>query len=294
MRKAHKKTNQLTMCLISLALLAQLCMAPVGLAEQESPRNVGLYTAVQGRVTVQHHQPQGMSAPVPVALPDAVVVRDVIDTQLNSRTRAWFVDESILTVGERSRVEIAEHVYKPTQNLQNVRINLVAGKVRALVSQLMTGPGSTFEVRTNTAVSVARGTYFVAWYEENTSGIVNIGIHGQVEFTSEGKTVTVEPRHYSIALMGATPTDPLPYRGRNVPTEVMRAVHGTEMHEGPAPETPLEAVTAQGNMPSRTPLKTSKTTAEAFAEASQQQTGAAALFAAPTTPPFVTSTSGRE
>ena len=288
MRKPYTKTNHLTTCLISLALSAQFCVTPYGWAEQESQRQVGLYTAVQGRVTVQH---QGTSALVPVALPDAVLLRDVIDTQLNARTRAWLVDESILTVGEHSRVEIAEHVYKPAQDLRSVSINLVAGKVRALVSQLLTGPGSTFEVRTDTAVSVARGTYFVAWYEQNTSGIANIGNHGRVEFTSEGKTVTVEPGHYSMALLGAPPTNPAPYRGSNVPAEVMRAVHGTDMNESPAPETPLEAVTAQGDMPSVRPPKTSMTTAEAFAEASKQQTGAAALFAAPTTPPFVTSTS---
>ena len=65
---------------------------------------IGLYTAVSGNVRVVHI---GRTAAVPVKLREDVYFKDAIETQAGARAKALFQDDSILTVGENSRVEIS-------------------------------------------------------------------------------------------------------------------------------------------------------------------------------------------
>lgn len=166
---------------------------------------IGVITAVQGQVTMAH--PQAERA-VPAKIDDNVLFKDIIETQSESRTKALFDDDTLLTVGEHSRVEITEHIYDPSQNRRSLVVKLVRGKLRALISKVFDGSGSKFEIHTPTAVAAARGTYFVVWVEGELSGVVNIGTSGRVDFTSGGQTVSLAPGQFSVAPAGATPMLP--------------------------------------------------------------------------------------
>jgi hypothetical protein len=199
------KHRILVMMLISLCLYPSIAQAQGGsLAEDE----IGVFTAVLGTVTVAH---PGVARLQPVKLHDEVLFKDVIETHRESRTKAFFEDDSVLTVGENSRVEITEHIYNPDQNQRSMVVKLMQGKLRALVSKVFKGAGSKFEIHTPTAVAAARGTYFVVWTEHDTTGIVNIGESGRVDFTAGGTTVTVAPGQYSVVGPGGLPTSPAVY-----------------------------------------------------------------------------------
>jgi hypothetical protein len=135
--------------------------------------------------------------------------RDVIQTEKESRTKAFFQDDSILTVGENSRVEITEYIYDPEANLRRSVVKVMQGQVRALVSKVFKSNGSRFEVHTPSAVAAARGTYFTVWHENGQSGIINVGESGRVDFTSGGVTVAVDPGQFSLAEYGKAPSLPL-------------------------------------------------------------------------------------
>ena len=155
---------------------------------------IGVITFVQGQVTVAHLQ----SPPIPAKFRDDIRFQDVIETRQASRTKALFQDDSVLTVGESSRVEITEYIFNPHEDRRSVLINLVSGKVRALVGKVFAKPGSRFEVHTPTAVAAARGTYFVVWLNgRGRTGVANIGDHGQVDFTSKGRTIPILPGEFS-------------------------------------------------------------------------------------------------
>ncbi len=199
------KTPSLGMAIV----MVTLCLSPsLVWAQDASDEGIGLFTAVQGAVTVTH--PRAADT-LPVNLHDEVLFKDVIQTRHESRTKAFFEDDSILTVGEKSRVEITEYIYDPDRNLRRTVVKLAQGRLRALVAKVFNGPGSAFEIHTPTAVAAARGTYFVVWVENGVTGIVNIGNSGRVDFTSEGKTVTVAPGEYSVAAAGEPPAQPLVY-----------------------------------------------------------------------------------
>ncbi len=242
-----------------------------GALHAAEPESVGTFTAVQGQVSMTR---PGGAQPVSVKLSDAVFYKAVIETQDASRAKALFVDDSMLAVAENSKVQINEQVYDPKHGKRSLVFNLLEGKVRALVTKVFQGPGSRFEIRTPTAVAAARGTYFVVWVEKGAgetggssrgvaappageaapaslpnrefTGIANIGDSGNVDFTSNGQTVTVKPGHFAIAVPGQPPVAPAPL-AKNIPTQVSQAIRATSVVNAPKPETPSEMFKATAN-----------------------------------------------
>src|SRR5437867_6249912 len=150
---------------------------PVG-AEGLKQQAIGFYLTVIGKPAVVH---VGQPAAVPVKLREDVYFKDVIETQADSRAKALFDDDSILTVGENSRVEVSEYIYDPANNQRSTVLRLLLGKARALVGKLFAGRGSKFEVHTPGAVVAARGTYFVVWVEEKASQKIGMNEIGTVQ-----------------------------------------------------------------------------------------------------------------
>jgi len=196
------KNERFTISLIAATLLLSPALASAG---DSGPGGVGVYTAVMGMVTVTH---PGEARVLPVKLHDEVLFKDVIQTEKESRTKAFFQDDSVLTVGENSRVEITEYIYDPDAKLRRSVVKVMQGQVRALVSKVFKSNGSRFEVHTPSAVAAARGTYFTVWHENGQSGIVNVGESGRVDFTAGGVTVAVDPGQFSVAERGMAPSLP--------------------------------------------------------------------------------------
>ncbi len=216
---------------------------PVG-AQIAKKNVIGLFTAVAGKVMVTH---VGQPAATPTKLHADVYFKDAIETQAGARAKALFQDDSILTVGEKSRVEISEHVYNPANNQRSTVLKLVQGKARVLVGKFFAGAGSKFDVHTDTAVAAARGTYFVVWLEApaGTTGVANIGTSGTVGFTSGGQTVEVGPRTFSFALPGAPPSLPVTITPTG-PAGVNEAIAGTEVDDMPKEESSAEVAKQSG------------------------------------------------
>lgn len=249
---------------------------PVG-AQEIASQAIGLYTAVAGQVTAIH---AGQASAVPVSLRGDVFFKDVIETQAGARAKALLQDDSLLTIGEKSRLEISEHIYDPANNRRSAVLRLVRGTVRALVGKAL-GGGSRFEVHTPTAVAAARGTYFVVWIEgqpgdqlgmsevgrvrpvlfqgfdfvqlpAGTTGVANIGSSGGVDFTSGGQTVNVGPGTFSTAPPGGPPIPPANITA-NPPRGVVGAIKGTEQADAPKQESPGQRAAAIGGGPGAGP-----------------------------------------
>lgn len=261
---------QRCLTILCLPLVTALWDTPLWAETRPSPA-VGSFTAVQGKVIMAHH---GTPASLQVKVSDDVLFKAVIETRNASRTKALFLDDTLLTIGENSRVEITEQVYDPANNRRTTVMSLIRGQVRALVGRVFEGAGSRFEIHTPTAVAAARGTHFVVWLDEkpaqtggqapeaeprvqpvsltptelaqtigSATGLVNVGESGNVDFTSGGKTVTVKPKEYSLALAGQPPSAPVPYGG-NAPSQVTTAIAGTLLRDMVRRETFREIVQA--------------------------------------------------
>jgi FecR-like protein len=269
-----------------VAIVSSVLLLAAATVWAESPSvandqiDVGIFTAVEGKVIVTH---PGLRKALPAKLQEGVLFKDVIETDKESRTKALLNDDSILTVGEHSRVEVTEHIYDPNKDVRSVVVSLVKGKVRALVGRVFKGSGSKFEIHTPTAVAAARGTYFVVWHVNGSSGIANIGRHGEVGFSSGGQTVTVAPGSFSISPPGGgPPVPPAPLTGGNTPAQVTAAVQGTSLPDAPESENPSRAAAASGGT---APVQSPPSNANVPASTSGAFTGTAPSSTPGTLPP---------
>ena len=225
-------------------------------AEDTEP--AGIVLAVQGTVTMQ---PATMTPPMPLHQFDEVGPLSIFDSQAGSRCKVLYADDSLLTLGDNSRLEVAEQSYRSGSDQRAFVAHLTRGSVRALVARQFEGDNSTFEIDAGTSAVTARGTYFVTWVNgkppagkrpvdeegmemEGASGVANIGRSGVVAFTSGGATVLVLPGQFSIALPGAPPSMPTSIQTSIVP--VASAISGTVLPDTPKKESPREALAAAG------------------------------------------------
>lgn len=78
-------------------------------------------------------------------------------TLKESRAKIQLADQSVVTIGEKTTVEMSQ--FKLKENARIVELKLLAGKVRVKVAKFLKGD-SHFEMRTNESVLAARGTDF--------------------------------------------------------------------------------------------------------------------------------------
>ena len=228
----------------------------VAVAEEEP---VGIVLAVQGTVTMQ---PATMTPPVPLRQFDEIGRLSILDSQPGSRCKLLYADDSLLTLGDNSRLEVVEQSYEAGGDQRAFVAHLARGTVRALVARQFEGDNSTFEIDAGTSAVTARGTYFVTWVNGKPPARKasrrtkrewrwrapavsrTSGGNGDVAFTSGGATVLVLPGQFSIALPGAPPSMPSSIQTHIVP--VASAISGTALPDTPKKESPREALAAAG------------------------------------------------
>jgi len=112
----------------------------VALAEEEP---AGIVLAVQGTVTMQ---PATMTPPVPLRQFDEIGRLSILDSQPGSRCKVLYADDSLLTLGDNSRLEVMEQSYETGSDQRAFVAHLARGTVRALVARQFEGDNSTFEI----------------------------------------------------------------------------------------------------------------------------------------------------
>lgn len=115
-------------------------------AAAESASEVGAVVQLRGTASIQRE-----SNVLGASLKDRVQLRDVIETSDSSRAKLLFIDDSILTLGAKSKANIEQFVYSKEGGGASI-FNLLEGSMRAVVGK------TKFEVHTSTTVAAARGT----------------------------------------------------------------------------------------------------------------------------------------
>ncbi len=139
--------KQLPGIILLLAFLA----APAQAAQQ-----VGSVVAMRGSVAIE--RPSGR---VEAKVKSAFEFQDTVVTSAASRAKLLFVDDSVLTLGDSSRMNIKEFIHSSGDRGKSI-FNLLDGKMRAVVGK------TRFQVETPTAVAAARGT--VIYFETGKIG----------------------------------------------------------------------------------------------------------------------------
>ncbi len=215
-------------CLWGAATAIVLLAAADAAWPQQGSDAVGGVIVVRGAAATVTHA--GASASAQPAVKQALFAHDRIETGRQSTVKALFRDDSLLTVGERTLLELADYVYDADRRIRRVMLVLAHGVVRALVGQAFAGPASMFSIQAGSATVAAHTTYFVVWIDQEGTGVVNIGTSGLVQFSAGGQTMAVKPGHFSIAPVGQPPRISQPVTD-TAPEPVARAVAATDVKE---------------------------------------------------------------
>ena len=202
-----------------------LAMAAVAGWAQQEPDAIGVITTIRGTVSVEH---SGSPISVRLAIRQPLLVNDAINVAAHSKVKALLHDDTMLAMGQQTRMKIDEYLHAPDQQVRRMVVHLEQGTMRVLVGRAFSGLGSTFVIRAGTANVIANAAYCVVWRHEEETGVANIGSGGAVSFMAGGRVVILEPGFYSIAQAGKPPSAEAPMSAK-APPVVREAIGETEV-----------------------------------------------------------------
>ena len=108
----------------------------------------------------------------PLTIGDAVQIGETVVTGADGRLRLVFVDGSLITLGNSSRLMVTWFSHDGEQRRRLASLDLTSGIVRAEVADV--GPDSGFDVRMPIAVASVRGTDLVATMDPASAAVVTV------------------------------------------------------------------------------------------------------------------------
>ncbi len=149
-------------------LCVALCLSAAAQQNAGQPGRAGGNRQIAGRVTavlntgtIERGAPPN---PAKIAAEQGTKVQwnDVLTTADDGRLRVLLRDQSILSLGSKSRMVVVQH----NPAIQQTALEVTYGRLRARVTEITQSSGS-FEIRTPTAVAGVIGTDFVVDVDEH-------------------------------------------------------------------------------------------------------------------------------
>ncbi|MBI4125759.1 MAG: FecR domain-containing protein [Deltaproteobacteria bacterium] len=95
--------------------------------------------------------------PARAVLQYAVFLEDQIETRASGGVKILFVDDTLLTVKENSKVLITQFLFNPKAKQRSIALEAIFGRLRTIVTRFV-GKDQLVEIKTPTAVAGIRGT----------------------------------------------------------------------------------------------------------------------------------------
>jgi hypothetical protein len=111
---------------------------------------VGTMVAIRGKAIIERDKKA-----IEAKVKDSILLKDTVSTMEASKAKMLFIDDSVLTLGEKSKVVIEEFIYTKEKEGRSI-FNLLDGKMKSIVGK------TKFEVHTPTSVAAARGTVILS------------------------------------------------------------------------------------------------------------------------------------
>lgn len=138
---------------------------------------VGRLTQVEGRVDLLKG---GKLPAVALKVNDTVEPGDVIRTKSLSKAQITFIDNSLLTLSQESRIAIEEFKFEPGQGKRQAVLEIFQGLALAVVNKVLKAEEPDFVIKTQTAIVGVRGTEIGMRNQPNSSTILNFQGRTQV------------------------------------------------------------------------------------------------------------------
>jgi len=177
------------------------------LATAAVAQEVGTVAAVEGTAEVG-----SAGTWTPAVIGTAIRRGDELRTGRPGRLRIVFQDDSVIAIADDSHITVNEQVFNPDQGKTKSVMELLQGKVNAVVSEYYHRAGAAYEIKTATAVAGVRGTEFAMTYDPALQVTEVIGIAGHVEVRSlvdpTAPGVLLTANEATAVWLGHEPTTP--------------------------------------------------------------------------------------
>jgi hypothetical protein len=197
---------------VSVGLACGVVLLCAGLASAQQTEPLGMLTASQGEVSISRPEPPpGRVVKVRAGAMEQLFAGDVVKTGLNAKAKLLLSDESLITLGEGSELEVTKALFEPAVGRRSTTVRLLHGLARSVVPPIAPHPESRFTVETPTAVLGVRGSELIVQVNAETLAICAEGAcDAQNADPAIRVVVNMKSGQYSIIRPGEPPTDPSP------------------------------------------------------------------------------------
>lgn len=197
---------------VSVGLACGVVLLCAGLASAQQTEPLGMLTASQGEVSISRPEPPpGRVVKVRAGAMEQLFAGDVVKTGLNAKAKLLLSDESLITLGEESELEVTQALFEPAVGRRSTTVRLLHGLARSVVPPIAPHPESRFTVETPTAVLGVRGSELIVQVNAETLAICAEGAcDAQNADPAIRVVVNMKSGQYSIIRPGEPPTDPSP------------------------------------------------------------------------------------
>jgi ferric-dicitrate binding protein FerR (iron transport regulator) len=183
------------------AILVSGCAA---VTREMSDTSAGRVTALEGEAVVLR---TGTTRAQSLGLDSRVFAKDVVQTRDSSRARISLADQTVLTLGERSEVEIREFAFSQRDRVRQMVLKVGFGIIRLALS-LVFPPSGALSLLTGLASLAFSGTEVIVEATPTTTAVASLEGTVRVEALQAGApgVVTLRPGEGTDIALGQPPT----------------------------------------------------------------------------------------
>ncbi|MCT7646191.1 FecR family protein [Aliarcobacter butzleri] len=161
--------------------------------------NIGTVSLVEGKATIlRNGQTLGAN------MGDKIENKDVISTQVNSKIKITFIDNTIVTIGKESSLNIEEYIFNTSTKEAKTELNVLKGAFHTITGEIGKVNPDKFKLKTKSASIGIRGTEFYG--DENRI----VCTQGRIVVLSNGISVDVPAGNYINIFANQRPSVALP------------------------------------------------------------------------------------
>ncbi|HEY4716768.1 MAG TPA: FecR family protein [bacterium] len=162
--------GQKRISIILIAFVIHMILNGLLYAEAE----IGSVVMIMGKAYITRGETE-----LPAEQGDPVWEHDTVRTEGTSKIKIYLKDDSVITLGENTKLSVEEYMFALEEGRRSVVLNLIGGRLRVIVGQILEAVGSKYEVKSPTSVIGVRGTHFYLYV---ISGITKIAVFsGEVD-----------------------------------------------------------------------------------------------------------------
>ena len=145
---------------IGLVGVMLVSLLAAGAGQAAGQEVLGVLTASQGEVSISRPSPPpGRVLAVRAGVREQLFAGDVVKTGADALAKLLLRDDSLITLGEDSELEVTEALFEPAASKRSTTVKLLHGVARAVIPPVDSpNPDSRFTIETRTAVVGVRGS----------------------------------------------------------------------------------------------------------------------------------------